>query len=384
MIRSYASAVFLSCALLAPGAWAASSQPAVFASGLNAPSKMIATSGGSLLIAEGGQDQPNTGRISIVDSSGNRRTLIDGLPSGLAAPDMSVDGPNGLALNGNVLYVAIGEGDSFRNGPNPGTILPNPAGPSSPIFSTILQISFSSDPSKITAGFTLANADQYTLLDGNDVTLTNSSGDTADIDLLAEFRFIPDAHAIYRNSHPYGLTLLSTDPGHLFLSDAGMNSVVKIDLGNGHHQVLTRFASTPNPTKQPPPFSEAVPTSVRPHGHKLLVTLLSGAPFVPGTSRVMEVDPATGTSTMFIPWLSSAIDVLFRGGSSVGDQFFVLEYSANLMQGAPGKLLYYTTQSHSVLLDGLTTPSSMAIDETSGSIFITDRSEGTVLKIPLP
>lgn len=371
------------CLGFAAAGWAAGATPTVFATGLLSPSKIIATPGGSLLVAEAGQD-PNTGRISILDSSGGRKTLIDGLPSGLAAPDMSTDGPNGIALSGNVLFVNVGEGDSFRNGPTPGTIVPNPAGPSSPLFASVLQITFSADPATLASGFTLASADQFTLVDGDTVTLTNSTGDTAAITLLADFRSIPDAHAIYRNSHPYGMTLLATQPDYLYVTDAGMNTVLQIDLSTGRHQVLARFPNTQNPTKQPPPFSEAVPTSVHPHGHKLLVSLLSGAPFVPGQSRIVEVDPATGNTTPFIALLSSAIDVLYRGGSSVGDQFFVLEYSGNLTQGAPGDLRYYTLKSREVLASGLNTPSSMAIDETSGSIFITDRGDGTVLRIPLP
>src|SRR5262252_845824 len=76
----------------------------VVASGLKAPVKTIVTPKGNLLVAEAGNG-PNTGRISIIDSSGNRRTLIDGLPSGLAPPNFDPSGPSGLALRGRMLFI---------------------------------------------------------------------------------------------------------------------------------------------------------------------------------------------------------------------------------------------------------------------------------------
>jgi len=76
---------------------------------------------GNLLVAEQGNG-PNTGRISILDpSSGERRTLLDGLPSainnlgGFPAPS----GPSGLAMRGRTLFIAIGVGDAALLGPLP-------------------------------------------------------------------------------------------------------------------------------------------------------------------------------------------------------------------------------------------------------------------------
>src|SRR5262245_59466498 len=89
-------------------------QATVFSSGLLNPSKIITGPAGSLLAAEVGST-PNTGRISVISASGTRSTLIDGLPSGLGPPSGDADGPNGLLLDGNVLYIAIGEGDLYAN-----------------------------------------------------------------------------------------------------------------------------------------------------------------------------------------------------------------------------------------------------------------------------
>jgi len=73
--------VVLPATLLSVTTSAQTATTSVLVSGLRAPVKSIITSKGNLLVAEAGNG-PNTGRISIVDANGNRRTLIDGLPSG--------------------------------------------------------------------------------------------------------------------------------------------------------------------------------------------------------------------------------------------------------------------------------------------------------------
>ena len=84
-------------------------------SGLHLPLGTTLTNHGNLLVSESGTGAMD-GRISIFDSSGNRRTLLDGLPSGINdVGDPS--GPAGIAIRGRNLYVAIGTGDVGRAGP---------------------------------------------------------------------------------------------------------------------------------------------------------------------------------------------------------------------------------------------------------------------------
>ena len=73
-------ALGLLCAGLAGSLLALAPCPEVetFATGLIAPSKIIQTPHGNFLVAEGGPEVPNHGRISIVDQQGQRRTLLDG------------------------------------------------------------------------------------------------------------------------------------------------------------------------------------------------------------------------------------------------------------------------------------------------------------------
>ena len=106
-------------------------QATVFATDLLNPAKIITGPSGTLLVAEVGKT-PNSGRISLISPSGTRSTLIDGLPSGLSVPNGDPDGVNGLLLDGNTLYIAVGEGDLYTTGTAPGTTIVSARGISSP------------------------------------------------------------------------------------------------------------------------------------------------------------------------------------------------------------------------------------------------------------
>ena len=379
--RTAKSAGWTTALALLACATAAAQGVSVFASGLQNPTKIILGPGGTLLVTEVGQ-KPNSGRVSRIDPGGSRQLLLEGLPSGLSAPNNDEDGPDGLALSGRTLYIAIGEGDTFQKGPRPRTFLHNANGPSSPLFDSILKVTFSNDIDRMPLGFSLKTEDHYTLIDGNPVTLNNGANDTATVELLAALRpSLPDPVLIYRNSHPYGLALLPSQPDFLYVANAGLNSVVQVNRKTGSSKLLSRFPNTPNPTSVGPPTSEAVPTNVRAYGDVLLVSMLAGAPFVPGTARIMAVDPNSGNTTLFIANLSSAIDVLFRLKADGSAQFFTLEYSLALATQAPGRLMVYNSPVGRVLADGLPAPTSMALDETTGNLFITSRSGGTVLRV---
>jgi hypothetical protein len=356
-------------------------QATVFSSGLLNPSKIITGPGGSLLAAEVGTT-PNSGRISVISPSGTRSTLIDGLPSGLGPPSGDADGPNGLLLDGNTLYIAVGEGDLYANGTVPGTTIVNAAGISSPIFDTLLQVNLSQSVDRVASGFTLKLADHTTLLDGNPVTLTNAAGDKATITLLSEFRFRPDARENIKHSHPYGIARLDSDPTHLFVADAGLNLVHQVDIATGRKRTLVQFPSFPNFGSTAPPVVDAVPDSVRAYGNQLLVTFLTGFPFSAGDSKVLLVDPVTGATAPFISWLNSAIDIVYRPRGNGGrPQFFLLEYSSNFLAGAPGRVLVFNDPVGTVLVEGLNAPTSLALDSTAGKLYIASRTDGKIMQV---
>ena len=283
-------------------------------SGLFRPIGMAWSNQGNLIVSETGIRTPHGGRLSIVDPSGARRTLLDALPSGRSDVGDPA-GPAGIVMRGRTAYVLMSIGDSVLPAPVPTRQLANPA-VSSPIFSSVLAVHFSASVEKKTAGFTLSIADQSTLAEGRRVMLSNGGGDTIEIELVTDFPdYVPDPlpgfPAIVRGSNPFGLALVDS---HLYVTDGGRNGVWDVDLATGVHTMLATFPTIPNPLPIGGPVIEAVPTGIEEVDGRLLVTLFRGVPFAPGSSSVVEIDKSTGAWSTFIGGLKTAIDVLPIGG----------------------------------------------------------------------
>lgn len=353
--------------------------------GLRLPLGITQSNQDNLLVSETGFGAPGTGRISIVDLGGNRQTLLEGLPSGINdVGDPS--GPAGLFLSGRTLYVAIGVGDVGREGPMPGTTVPNPSGPSSPLFSSVLAIHFSAHAEKTTAGFTLTTADEQALASGQKVTLSNVGGDKITIELVVNFpNFISNPLPFFadniRLSNPYDLVAVANQ---LYVTDGGRNLVWQVDVNSGAFSVFAAFPPLANPLPFGPPFIDAVPTGIAYSDGQLLVTLFRGFPFPPGASEVRAVDPETGAQAPFITGLSSAIDVLsFRRNGDT--DYLVLQFSTDMLAGDPGSLLRFETPTSTptVVADCLITPTSMTLDEKTDTLYITELGTGRVVSVPI-
>ena len=357
--------------------------------GLLLPLGITQSNRDNLIVSETGTRLSHTGRISIVGLDGARRTLLGGLPSGINdVGDPS--GPAGIFMRGRTLYVLIGLGDAILPGPLPGTAVANP-NPSSPIFSSVLAVHFSANVEKRTDGLTLTFADQQALANGEKVKL-GSGKDKITVELIANF---PDsAPAALPNtvngSNPFDLVAVGDQ---LYVTDGGMNLVWAVNINSGAFSVLTTFPPIPNPffnpTPPPPsiggPFMQAVPTGIAYSDGQLLVTLFRGVPFAPGTSVVEQVDPLTGDHSPLIAGLKTAIDVL-----PITEQddthYLVLQHSSGPgpFFGGPGLLLRFETPDSppTVLANCLSRPTSMALDDKSGTIYVTELLTGRVVMIP--
>jgi len=234
--------------------------------GLQLPFKLVLTPGGNLLVSEAG-GPPNTGRISIVNRGGSRFSLLEGLPSGPAYPELTPIGPTGMVLRDRTLYAAIAEGDAIRGGPTQGSIVLNPAGVSSPLFSSVMTFRFDDDPDHIASPFVMTAQHQSSLADGHSVTIENAQGRKVQIHVLAKFQSMNfDPQTVYRHSDPFGLAMGPGRGSPLYLVDAGRNTVVQIDTLSGRWHVLTRFAPLRNPTSVGPPMIDYVPSAAMVHG----------------------------------------------------------------------------------------------------------------------
>jgi len=376
----------------------------ILVGGLNRPDKIILYGEHSLLVSEAGTRLPNTGRVSIVDrETGQRRTLVEGLPSAvsfLGGPAGDPDGPSALLRHGNILYVSIGVGDATVPGPGPGQERVNP-NPASPLFVSILAITLPEDVESIESGFTLAFADQIALASGNDVMLTNGDGQKLIVSLAAN---LPDYIPVplpppnennVKASHIYGMDMFQSA---LYLADAGQNRIKKLDLRTGELSVFTTFPNRPNPLfgTVGGPVLEAVPDNIHRFGNRLLVTLLTGFPFVPGQSEAVSIDLRSGEPNVLIPNLTSAIDIAkadpltgqsFAESFNTGESssFYTLEYSVHQFPppSAPGRLRFYATTTSDPVdaLTNLTTPTSMVRDDVTGNVYITNIVPGTITKV---
>lgn len=359
-----------------------------FATGLVAPSKIIQSPRGNFIVAEGGPQVPNNGRVSIVDQHGHRRTLLDGLPSARTFVG-DFNGTTGVWLDGRTLYVLNGQGDVTLAGPVPGTERANPT-PASPIFSSVLAVHFSAAMEETTTGVALTPADHQALQAGQRLVRADANGRRMVIELVADFPdYAPEPRPNFadnvRHSHPYGVVGRGR---HLYVVDAGFNSVRKVDVVTGEEETLASFAPTPNPRLPAgPPVLENVPTSIRWDGHDLLVTLLSGGPFfIPGFSTLQQVDPHTGEITPLIGGLSAAIDVTPLGNRCRDDGFLTLEFNLKFPAPGPGRLQYFPSADASpvILADCLTTSSSMVFDRRGDRLVITELATGWLVTFELP
>jgi len=370
------------------GATTASAQCNELISGLREPLGTALTNQGNLLVSETGTTTLNSGRISIIDPNGNRRTLLDGLPSAINDVNEPA-GPAGLFMRGRTLYVAVGVGDVGRAGPFPGTTIPNPAGPSSPNFSSVLSIQFSAQTENITSGFVLTTANQQALANGQTVTLSNGGEDQIMIRMVADFPdFIPFPLPAFAGniqlSNPFQLLAVENT---LYVTDGGRNLVWQIDLLTGSFSALVNFPRIPNPlfgiVPAGGPFLDAVPTGIAVAGDQLLVTLFRGVPFPPGTSTVEQVDPLTGSDTAFITGLKTAIDIL-PIATGDGTSYLVLEHaSIGPFFGSPGRVLRFDTPAGppTVIANCLTRPTTMTLDRKAGTLYVSEYG-GRIVAIP--
>jgi hypothetical protein len=369
-------------------------QCAPLVSDLRIPLGITQSDQGNLFVSESGTRVPNTGRISIVDQEGNRRTFFDGLPSGINDVN-EVSGPAGLFLRDHSLYVSIGIGDTIQAGPAPGTTVPNPNPPSSPIFSSVIAITFSNFVERNTAGFTLTPDDQRTLARGERVSKSNGGADRISIKLIANFPdFFPEPLLAVpnnvRGSNPFDLTLAEGhedgdrdhfkkhegDDSSLYVTDGGRNLVWQIKIRTGAFSILAVFPQVANPMFPTlgPPFIDAVPTGIAQTRGQLLVTLFRGAPFPPGTSVVAQVDLRTGDATSLTSGLKAAIDVLPIRSYRDTDSLVLQHASAGPFFGSPGLLLRFETPAGppEVITNCLTRPTSMVYDRDNGTVYIAE------------
>ena len=109
---------------------------------------------------------------------------------------------------------------------------------------------------------------------------------------------------------------------------------------------------------------------------------------MPGRSVVEQVDPDTGAHAPLIAGtdLKALIDVLPLKEKS-DTSYLVLQHAsgAPATLAPPGRLLHVDTpgQTPQVVADCLNFPTSMVLDEKSGTLYVTELVPGRIVAIPV-
>jgi len=114
-----------------------------------------------------------------------------------------------------------------------------------------------------------------------------------------------------KDSHPYGLA--AGPDGNLWVADAGANDLLKVNPSTGQVDLVAVFPGIPGPMPNPErggaKESDPVPTEVTfSKDGTIYVSLLPGAPFLPGSSKVVKVGP-DGSISDYATGLTMTTDV---------------------------------------------------------------------------
>ncbi len=352
----FRNSVALLAVSLAPLAALADLGPAkTVASGLWNPRGINFAPNGDLYVAEAGKGGPGPCVPSPIPANGNRcygetgaitlivpneaspadgfRRVVTGLPSLVLGNGTVEGGASDVAFLGTAPYVTLGLGGN----PSVRQQLGFKAG----LLGTLLQA---------TPG------GQYKVV-----------ADIAGTEATAN----PDGALV--DSNPYSVLV---QPGRRIVADAGANALFAAP-PNRDASVFASQLLGPNVT-------QTVPTSVveGPDG-AIYVGLLTGAPFVPGTAKVLRVASDGSSIETYADGFTTIIDIAFDADGAL----YVLQVlKGGFPPAPPGKLVRQCPDgSRSVLLDGLVFPGGVAIGP-DGAAYITNRGvtpNGEVLRLPL-
>jgi hypothetical protein len=126
---------------------------------------------------------------------------------------------------------------------------------------------------------------------------------------------------------------------------------------------------------------DAVPDDVHCWNGRILVSCLTGFPFLARFAQVVEVDAATGVAKPFISDLTLPIGIAASSDSSDAS-LFALEYSSGSF-GSAGQLVRFREPNgpRLTLTGSIGNPTGLVFDAKRGLIWIADNRGGRVLRL---
>ncbi|GAB3916898.1 ScyD/ScyE family protein [Larkinella terrae] len=175
-------------------------------------------------------------------------------------------------------------------------------------------------------------------------------------------------------SDPYNLTW--GPDGDIFIADAAANLIIRRNKTSKELSVYARVGPFLPAAGSP----DAVPTGIVYNGTKFLISTLTGGPFTPGASRILQITPgSTPAVAEYKTGFTSCTDILLTPGGKP----IVTEYGWPFNPGNPTRIA--NENAVTLPLDPAY-PISHAIDielsETMGdTYYLLDYGYGTILKL---
>jgi len=214
---------------------------------------------------------------------------------------------------------------------------------------------------------------------GNDVTIENYSavvslaGDAPELvaDLWAHEATNNPDETSNLESHPCGIT--AGADGMLYIADAAANALLRVDPNSGEVETVTGFEGIPgvfpSQTRGGELLADPVPTGVVVNEDgSAFVSFLSGAPFVPGSAKVVQVSP-DGEVSDYATGLTMLTD-LQRGPDG---NLYAVSFGMFTQEGPvfnSGAIIRILEDGNSeIVVDGLPFATGLAID-TDGNGYV--------------
>ncbi len=178
-------------------------------------------------------------------------------------------------------------------------------------------------------------------------------------------------------THPYGMA--AGPDGWLWVADAGANDLLRVNPETGEIELVAVFdglpGAFPNPRRGDAVEADPVPTGVAlDDAGNAYVALLSGAPFIPGSAKVLMITPE-GEVSDYATGLTTLTD-LTRGPDG---QLYAIQFGLFSEQGpAPDSgavVRVHEGGASEVVVGGLPFPTGIAFD-ADGNAYVTVNGVG--------
>jgi len=177
-------------------------------------------------------------------------------------------------------------------------------------------------------------------------------------------------------SHTFGLT--AGPDGMLWVADAAGNDLLRVDPSSGAVELVAVFDAMPGPIPNPNRGGaheiEPVPTSVAfDDAGNIFVSLLSGVPFIPGKSKVVQVS-RDGTVTDYSTDLTMLTDLKEAPDGAL----YAVSMGIFAEEGPEpnsGAVLRIGPGTSETVISGLSLPTALAFD-AAGNAYVTTNGLG--------